>query len=120
MTALKSFDPVDGTVIWEGEVADSEAVSAALLRARKAFPAWAACPTEIHIAAAQRYKNALEARKDALAETIARETGKPLWETRTEVASMIGKVGISIAAQAERAGEKRTDIPIVTFSKATP
>lgn len=111
MNTLKSFDPVDGTLVWEGEVTDFEAVSAALLRARKAFGAWSRLGTQRHLEVVQRYKEALEARKDAMAETIARETGKPLWETRTEVASMIGKVGISIAAQAERAGEKRTEMP---------
>ncbi|WP_420847816.1 succinylglutamate-semialdehyde dehydrogenase [Novosphingobium kaempferiae] len=108
---LRSFDPADGSLVWEGEVADSEAVSAALLRARKAFPAWAALGTERHLEVVERYRDALEARKERIAEVIARETGKPLWETRTEVASMIGKVGISITAQAERAGEKRNQMP---------
>lgn len=108
---LRSYDPASGDVVWEGEAAGPEAVSAALMRARKAFPAWAALPVEARVAAANRYKAALEARKEAIAEVISRETGKPLWETRTELASMIGKVGLSIAAQAERAGEKRNDMP---------
>ncbi|PNU05943.1 succinylglutamate-semialdehyde dehydrogenase [Novosphingobium guangzhouense] len=111
MTTLQSFNPADGTLVWEGQVADTHDVSAALMRARKAFAGWAAQGTQQRVEAVQRYKQALEARKDALAETIARETGKPLWETRSEVASMIGKVDISIRAQAERAGEKRTDMP---------
>ena len=46
-----------------------------------------------------------------IAETISRETGKPLWETRAEIGSMIGKVDISITAQAERAGEKHNAMP---------
>jgi len=108
---LRSFDPASGEVVWEGEIAGPDAVSAALLRARKAFPAWAALPVAARVAAAERYKAALEARKDAIAQIIARETGKPLWETRAELASMIGKVGLSIAAQAERAGEKQSDMP---------
>ncbi|HUD30298.1 MAG TPA: succinylglutamate-semialdehyde dehydrogenase [Novosphingobium sp.] len=108
---LRSFDPASGEVVWEGEIAGPEAVSAALLRARGAFPAWAALPVEARVAVAERYRAALEARKEEIATIIARETGKPLWETRAELASMIGKVGLSIAAQAERAGEKQNDMP---------
>ncbi|MEE4454114.1 succinylglutamate-semialdehyde dehydrogenase [Novosphingobium resinovorum] len=111
MTVLHSIDPASGEQVWSGEAAGPEDVAAALMRARKAFPAWAALPVAARVAVAERYKAALEARKDAIAETIARETGKPLWETRTELASMIGKVGLSIAAQAERAGEKRNAMP---------
>jgi succinylglutamic semialdehyde dehydrogenase len=111
MSLLRSFDPASGALVWEGEVADAAAVDAALERAHAAFPAWAALPVAARVEAVLRYKAVLEARKDAIAEVISRETGKPLWETRTELASMIGKVGLSITAQAERAGEKRQDMP---------
>ncbi|SFG15088.1 succinylglutamic semialdehyde dehydrogenase [Novosphingobium sp. CF614] len=111
MTTLRSFDPASGDLVWEGGIANAAAVSAALLHARKAFPGWAALPVAARVEAARRYQAVLEARKDAIAEVISRETGKPLWETRAELASMIGKVGLSIAAQAERAGEKRSGMP---------
>ncbi|KAK0360260.1 hypothetical protein LTR94_027991, partial [Friedmanniomyces endolithicus] len=42
---------------------------------------------------------------------LDRETGKPLWESAQEVATMIGKVELSIAAQAERAGHRETPMP---------
>ena len=108
MTPLRSLDPATGEVVWEGQAADRAAVSGALEQARHAFSAWSAMPVERRIGYARAFQETLEARRDALAETISRETGKPLWETRTEVASMIGKVAISIAAQAERAGEKHS------------
>ncbi|XJJ67421.1 succinylglutamate-semialdehyde dehydrogenase [Novosphingobium sp. BL-8A] len=111
MTMLRSYDPATDALVWEGEIADAAAVDAALGRAHAAFPGWAALPVAVRVEAVQRYKAVLEDRKDAIAEIISRETGKPLWETRTELASMIGKVGISITAQAERAGEKRNDMP---------
>ncbi len=115
MSVLKSFDPASGALVWEGETADAATVDAALERAHEAFPAWAALPVAARVEAVERYKAVLETRKDAIAEVISRETGKPLWETRTELASMIGKVGISIAAQAERAGERQQAMP---FGKA--
>ena len=108
---LRSLDPATGECVWQGEAAGEEAVAAVLLRARRAFRDWAALPVEARVAAVLRYRDALEARKETIAEVIARETGKPLWECRAELASMIGKVGLSIAAQAERAGEKRSDMP---------
>jgi succinylglutamic semialdehyde dehydrogenase len=42
-----------------------------------------------------KYKEALDRREDELAQTIARETGKPLWEAKTEVGAMKGKVDIT-------------------------
>lgn len=46
-----------------------------------------------------------------MAAVIAEETGKPLWETATEVAAMIGKIGLSAAAYQKRTGESENDIP---------
>ena len=46
---------------------------------------------------------------EPFAEVIARETGKPMWEARTEVEAVIGKVEISITAYAERTGNKKLD-----------
>jgi succinylglutamic semialdehyde dehydrogenase len=111
MTLLQSIDPGSGEVVWEGPQADAAEVSAALAKARRVFPAWRALGVEQRVAHALAFKAALETRKEAMAETISRETGKPLWETRGEIASMIGKVDISIKAQAERAGERRSDMP---------
>lgn len=106
MTLLRSLDPATGAVIWEGEPAARAAVHAAVARARAAFPAWAALNQAARTDHVRRFKAALEADADTLADTISRETGKPAWEGRAEVASMIGKVDLSIRAQAERAGER--------------
>lgn len=111
MSLLRSFDPATGDIVWGGEEADAVAVGAALERAHAAFPAWGALPLEQRIAHVLAFKAALEQQRDSLAETISRETGKPLWETRGEVASMIGKVDLSITAQVERAGERHTTMP---------
>lgn len=50
----------------------------------------------------------LEEHKQSLAETISRETGKPRWETLTEIQAMIGKVGISLQAYQTRTGFSQT------------
>jgi succinylglutamate-semialdehyde dehydrogenase len=46
------------------------------------------------------YQERLRAHAEPIAETIAREVGKPLWEARTEVAAMITKVDVSIGEAA--------------------
>jgi succinylglutamic semialdehyde dehydrogenase len=113
--SLQSFDPASGALVWDGPAASAAEVAAAVARARAAFPAWAATPLDTRIADARAFQAALETRRESIAETIARETGKPRWEALGEVASMIGKVAISIAAQAERAGERET---AMTFGAA--
>ena len=101
-----STNPCTGEVIWTGPLGG---VGAAVARARVAAPGWARTPLESRIAIARAFKAAVEAEADAFARLIASETGKPLWETRTEVASVAAKVEISISAQAQRAGEKAAE-----------
>ena len=96
-----STDPCTGETLWQGPPGD---VPAAVTAARAAFPGWAAVPLVARIAVARTFAAVVTERADAFARLIARETGKPLWETRTEVASVAAKVEISITAQAERAG----------------
>ncbi len=46
------------------------------------------------------YQERLRAHADAIARTIAREVGKPLWEAQSEVAAMITKVDVSVGEAA--------------------
>ena len=103
---LRSIDPASGEAVWEGPSADAGQCRKAVQAARTAFAGWARTPLGERTAVARRFADQLSAHRDALAETISRETGKPRWETATEVASMIAKVEVSVAAQAERAGER--------------
>jgi succinylglutamic semialdehyde dehydrogenase len=103
---IVSFEPATGAELWRGKTGDVEDVVA---RARRAWPGWAAQPLSTRIELVRRFAN--EVRKDAdnLATLIARETGKPLWEARTEVESVINKVEFSIRAYAERTSQRKLD-----------
>jgi succinylglutamic semialdehyde dehydrogenase len=103
---LVSIDPCTGQDIWRGPTADAAAVDAAIAAARRAFPDWARRPLEERIAACRAFQDAVRAHADDFAALIARETGKPLWETRTEVQSVVAKVDISVTAHAERTGTR--------------
>ncbi|WP_225008407.1 succinylglutamate-semialdehyde dehydrogenase [Novosphingobium percolationis] len=108
MTILTSTCPATGALLWEGKAADPATVAATVARARAALPGWSRTPLEERVALARAYAARLKDKAEDLARTIAQETGKPLWETQAEVGSMVGKVELSIRAQAERAGI-RTD-----------
>ena len=105
--AFQSTCPADDSLVWEGRADDAAACAAAVARARAAQPGWAETPLDARIAIARRFAELVRAQVGDLAALISRETGKPLWETKTEAAGVAGKVDISIAAQAERAGEQR-------------
>jgi len=107
--SFTSIDPASGETLWEGAAASADDCARAVAAARAAFPAWAGQSADARIAVLQRYAAVLGERQAAFAEAIARETGKPLWEAQTEVASMIGKVAISIKAMAERAGTRESE-----------
>ncbi len=104
---LSSLNPATGEPIWSGQAADPEQVDAAVNAARMAFENWSGRSLPNRIALLEAFRAQLEARKPELAETISQETGKPYWETLTEVAAMIGKIAISISAYEERTGERR-------------
>lgn len=108
---LQSIDPAKNQVIWQGLCASESQVDAAFRAARAAFASWADLAFEDRAAIVQAFGQQLSENKEALALTIAKETGKPLWETRTEVAAMIGKVDISIRAYHERTGTKQSPMP---------
>ncbi len=103
---LISYEPATGEELWRGAHGD---VDAAVSRARKAWPQWAAKPLANRIESARRFANEVRKRADDFAHLIAREAGKPLWEARTEVDAVINKVNISVAAYAERTGKKKLD-----------
>ena len=104
--ALTKQNPVNGETLWQGRAATGAQVAAACEAARAAFPAWARKPFAERQAVVEAFAKLLESHKTALAETIAKETGKPRWETLTEVQAMINKIAISVKAYHTRTGEQ--------------
>lgn len=104
--AFDSLNPVTQEAVWSGQGATAAQVEQAVAAARAAFPAWARRPLEERIAVLEQFAATLKAHSDELARTIGEETGKPLWESATEVTSMVNKVAISVQSYRERTGEK--------------
>lgn len=102
MSEFASYNPATGEKIWEGTAASVADVAAAVSLARKTFFTWSALSVEERMKFLQAFAAVLNARKSTLAEAISKETGKPLWESKSEVGSMINKVAISIEAYHQR------------------
>ncbi len=105
---LISYEPATGAELWRGAIGDADAEVAA---ARAAWAGWAAQPVTYRIETLRRYANVVRARTEAFTDLIARETGKPLWEAKTEVDSVIAKVDISANAFAERTSQRQLGAP---------
>ena len=101
-----SYEPATGAELWRGKLGD---VDETVMRARRAWPQWAAQPLAQRIELMRRFVNEVRKEQDPFAELIAKETGKPLWEARNEVEAVIAKVEISIRAYAERTGQRKLD-----------
>jgi succinylglutamic semialdehyde dehydrogenase len=105
-TILVSYEPASGEEVWRGAHSD---VDAAVSTARRAWAAWAGRPLIERIEILRAFANEARRQGEELAELIAREAGKPLWEARTEVDAVVNKVDIAVQAYAERTGKKKFD-----------
>lgn len=108
---FQSVNPATGEIVWKGNEATSVDVDAAVASAAQAFFLWAERPLHERCTLLLRYAESLTRSKAFLAETISKETGKPLWESEGEVEAMIGKVPLSIDAYNERCQEKTKAVP---------
>lgn len=107
---FESLNPFNSETVWSGKSATPEQVEAAVSAARTAFISWKNTPFAERQALVERFAEKVKENSEHIATVIAEETGKPLWETRTESAAMVGKIGISLRAYAERTGERSKDV----------
>lgn len=108
---LNSVNPATNELVYSGNSASNEQVDAAFIAARQAFATWMLTEFEERLSVVETFAELLKTNKDDLSVTIAKETGKPLWEAVTEINAMIGKIAISKTAYLERTGTKMTEMP---------
>ncbi|UZE97013.1 succinylglutamate-semialdehyde dehydrogenase [Alkalimarinus alittae] len=107
---LDSLCPVTQQSVWQGNSANADDVNNAISAARHAFSSWKKKSIEDRKNIVRRFAQLLGENKEHFAQCIGKETGKPLWESRTEVAAMIGKIEISINAYEERTGTQEANV----------
>ncbi|WP_415899805.1 succinylglutamate-semialdehyde dehydrogenase [Neptuniibacter sp. QD48_11] len=99
---LESLNPGNNERIWQGYAADEEQVDQAVSAAAEAFPHWSELTLKQRGAYLLKFNELVKEHEDLLADTIGQETGKPLWEAKTEVTAILGKAALTIKAYQAR------------------
>jgi succinylglutamic semialdehyde dehydrogenase len=96
-STLESVSPSDPSdVVGSFPVADDAAVTAAVERARKAFPHWRDAGPAARAAVLERFARAVGERADELALLIAREVGKARWDALAEARLLAPKIAVTL------------------------
>jgi succinylglutamic semialdehyde dehydrogenase len=106
MASVSSHEPATGALLWQGEASDVDAEVASIAAA---WPQWAARAFTYRIETLRRFANLVRAREGEITDLIARETGRPLWDARTETAALVETVEHCISAYSQRTGQKRLE-----------
>jgi succinylglutamic semialdehyde dehydrogenase len=107
---IHSENPASGEILWQAASAQLADVDAAVAAARGAFATWRLLGFAERESYVAKFVDCLKQHQEELAQAIHQETGKPLWESKTEIVTMIGKAAISGAAYDARTGEKESNV----------
>src|SRR5437773_8127097 len=94
--SFTAHDPATGEPVWTGAAATQRDVDTAVAAARQAFERWGDLPLAERVAYLEKFGKQIQSRHADLIEAICRSTGKPKWESATEVDAMFGKVALTI------------------------
>jgi succinylglutamic semialdehyde dehydrogenase len=93
---LTKFSPADLNLqLWQASVYYGHC-DEVVASAKKGFESWRKLSFEERIVYLRRYQEAIKKRSEEIALALAYEVGKPLWEAKTEAASIISKVDVTI------------------------
>lgn len=103
---LVSYDPAQrGRVVWSG-APSVEHVDMAVAAARDALRTWSRWDIEKRADVLLKYKALVQERAGDIADLIAQETGKAMWDCKGEASALAGKVDITLE-QGAHAGRQR-------------
>ena len=108
--SLCSVEPYSDNVLWQGNSATTAQVDEAVIQARKAWVTWKNTPYPKREAVINRFAEIVTSCQNEMAEAIARETGKPLWEAKSEASVVAGKVALSLKAYEQRTGQTDNEV----------
>lgn len=101
-----SLNPATNQILWTGHAAVKNEVEKAVVAASYALPLWRELELEKRLEYVEAFQDLLSLKKEELAKAISEETGKPLWESKSEVTAMIGKIKISKEAYEQRCQDR--------------
>ena len=92
MSTLAIHNPADGRLITTVPADDAASVAARAAAARAAQPAWAATPLATRLACIAGFRDGVVRELESLAQTMTRETGKPIRMSRNELNGLLGRI----------------------------
>jgi len=104
---LSIVNPATDAVILRVAADGPREVSQRYAAARAAQPRWAATPIRKRIAAIEKFRELVQARGDALAQTLTQEVGKPIRQSRNELKGLIARLDFFIAEAARALREEK-------------
>lgn len=103
---MKIVNPATGETLKDVPEDSAESIGRKLARARGAQKAWARRPFAERARALIRFRELCVERKEALAQTLTSEVGKPITQARNELGSLVGRLDFFLErAESETADE---------------
>ncbi len=102
-----SLNPATQACLWQGQIATSSDVASACHAAQAALPVWSALSLAQRIKYCEAFAEQIQRQLHDLTALIAQESGKPLWEAKTEAQAVVAKIALAIQAYHERTPEQR-------------
>ena len=113
---MRVINPADGSLIRELADDDAPAIARKYARARAAQPGWAARPLDERLDVVRRFKQEVARRTEELAKTLTSEMGKPIRQSRNELAALAERLDFfierttpSLASETMLSSEKLTE-----------
>lgn len=92
MSPLRVVNPATLEMVREVPEDDQDAIAAKSRAARAAQPAWASRPLEARLSVVWKFRELLRRRADDLASLLTAEMGKPIRQSRNELAALQGRI----------------------------
>src|SRR6185312_16219645 len=89
---LKVMNPATEELLAELEEENPQALAQKTAAARATQRTWAHTPLAERLASIRRFGDLLQSRRDSLARTLTAEVGKPIRQSRNELAAMQGRI----------------------------
>jgi len=103
---IEKRSPADlSQVLWTASVWHDHA-EAVIQSAQQGFETWRKLSFAERATYFRKYQEACKKRQDSIAEALAWEVGKPLWEAKTEAAALLSKVDVTLSDSLERIATK--------------
>lgn len=107
--SIKRYCPADlDTFLWEIPIVLDD-VDKVLDSALRGFKIWKKLQSEQRCAYLKKYQEIVESRRNEIATAISLDTGKPFWESLTEVGTIINKVKVTIEDSLPRISHRQIE-----------